>query len=124
MDSSLTGADDATQQFTFAGLAPPAAPTNAKARGPCYDSDGSSGPIVMPRESGASSNHRAIGETMPCPNRGPRLLDRPVKPGDGGNGIQALATERSPSDKFRQTAMQITTQMSMTTLPSVLLSIS
>jgi hypothetical protein len=43
----------------------------------------------MPCESGASSNLCAIGEIMLCP----WLLDRPVKPGDDGNGMQALETE-------------------------------
>jgi hypothetical protein len=57
------------------------------------DSHGSSRLIVMPRESGASSNSRAIAEMMQRLNRGRWIPDRPVKPGDDGSGIQVLETE-------------------------------
>jgi hypothetical protein len=47
----------------------------------------------MPRESGASSNPCAIGGTHAAPKIAVWwLLDRPVKPGDDNNGIQALET--------------------------------
>jgi hypothetical protein len=56
------------------------------------DSNGSSRLIVMPRESGASSNSRAIAEMMQRLNRGRGIPDRPVTPGDDGSGIQVLVT--------------------------------
>ena len=40
----------------------------------------------MLRESGASSNPRAIDVARPCPHRDPEVTGRPVKPGDDNGG--------------------------------------
>jgi hypothetical protein len=68
-----------------------------------YGSDGSSGLIVMPRESGASSSPCASVKLCCAQIAVPWLLDRPVKPGDDGNGIQALEIEHwhYPRREFR-----------------------